>query len=170
VTSRVAGKDAIKGNLNGTDRGDYVRFFNAGPAVPRGVEMKSYQEFPLPIETDLIRGQCLFVHRPTDRPDLMKSGEYPFGGHFHKRKRLWEIRFQFTLNREFEGDVFFGLEMDNFPNLSCLVDKAGMLVISSFKRLCPSLYFSKGDDPKGTVSGELSGDRSSSHCGCSIRS
>jgi len=128
--------------------------FNADPSGPRGIEFRSNADAPYPMETDCARGQFLFLHKPTGNPDLLKSGKYPYSDHMHHRKRTWEFRCQFTLKREIEGQLFVGLEMDEYPYLSWLADKSGMLIINSFRRLCPELYFSKGEDPKKAV-GEI---------------
>lgn len=128
--------------------------YNAIPAGPRGIEFRSNADTPYPFETDCARGQFLFLHKPTGNPDLMKLGKYPYSEHMHKRKRTLEFRVEFTLKREIEGQMFVGLEMDEYPYLSWLADKSGMLIINSFQRLCRDLYFSKGDDPKTAV-GEI---------------
>lgn len=156
----AATSNAEKGIAHGTRDGQSQKedgclvMFNADPAVPRGVELRSSPDEPLPTETDCAQGCFMAIHKPTDRPDLMKSGKYPYSGHMHKRKRTWEFRFQFTLKREIEGEVFIGLEMDDYPYLSWIADKTGMMIINSFQRLCSGLYFSKGDDPK-TAKGEI---------------
>jgi hypothetical protein len=134
--------------------GGRIVIFNADPSFPKGVEYASSQSTSCAIETDVARSRYLLLHKPTDCPGLMKSGKYPYGGHFHTRKRNWEIRIQFTLKRDIKGaEVYIGLAMDEYPNLSWLADKAGLLMIQSFQRFASGLYFSRGDDPK-KVKGE----------------
>lgn len=145
---------ASGGNDGKTAAAECMILFNAKPAGPRGIEFKSNADTPYPVETDCARGHFLIIHKPTGNPDLMKAEKYPYSEHMHKRRRIWEFRCQFTLKRDIDGPLFVGLEMDEYPYLSWLADKSGMLIINSFQRLCRELYFSKGDDPKTTV-GEI---------------
>jgi len=55
--------------------------------------------------------RCLVLHRPTHEPSLNTSGDYPYGWHFHGRKRLWEVRVQARFKHLPTGPIYFGLEL-----------------------------------------------------------
>lgn len=69
---------------------------------------------PVEFESDNFKGRLLFLHRPVSTYDNAETAEtYPYKGHFHGRKRLWEMRFQGKFKRR-PGMLFCGIELENY--------------------------------------------------------
>mmetsp|Transcript_46598 Transcript_46598/g.135708 ORF Transcript_46598/g.135708 Transcript_46598/m.135708 type:complete len:385 (+) Transcript_46598:144-1298(+) len=101
-----------------------------------------------PFENELCKGYLLPMHKPTKNADRMASGQYLHGGHFHGRKRLWEFRLQFQFKRAVQGNMLFGVELDDYVPLNPTAKRLMGMTVSALRQVVGSdLYHSVGDDP-----------------------
>eukprot|EP00928_Gymnodinium_smaydae_P089002 TRINITY_DN73017_c0_g1_i1.p1 TRINITY_DN73017_c0_g1~~TRINITY_DN73017_c0_g1_i1.p1 ORF type:complete len:415 (-),score=65.56 TRINITY_DN73017_c0_g1_i1:76-1251(-) len=152
--SRSRGR-AVPGALDlsdseGNGEKGHLVLVNAAPCGPPGAVFQSNAPEPCPFETDISSGNYLFIHRPTDDPERVESGDYPYGDHMHGRRRLWEFRMQFRFKRKVEGEVFFGVEQDRYYPVSMVERYLVSSFVSLIRRAAPGMYHSHGDDPVTT--------------------
>jgi len=103
-------------------------------------------------ENDLCTCKVLVMHTPTHEPKRMTSGEYPFCGHLHDKKRNWEIRLQLRFKKVPER-LYFGVELAKFVAVSGTARAVQKALVSACKKIVGDCYHSNGDDP-AAVSGE----------------
>lgn len=111
--------------------------------------VRSNPEMPYPFDNDMASGQFLPLHRPTYDKARNKSGRYPYGYHFHGRKRLWEVRMHFKFKQDITENLFFGIELEAYVPLNAGTQRLmGITMAALRKAVGSSLYHSIGDDPK----------------------
>jgi hypothetical protein len=124
---------------------------NAVPCGPKGVVYKTNSLEPCFFDSGVCKGEYIFIHRPTDRPDKMKSGHYPYSDHMHDRRRLWEFRIQMTFSQHVSTrDIYFGCEQDRYYPIGPVERYVSNSVISLLRRAASGMYQSHGDDPTTT--------------------
>jgi len=108
-----------------------------------------------PFETEVCSGKVLVLHKPTDEPARLASGNYPYAKHMHGRRRTFEVRIQICFKDvERRGKVYFGCELDRFYKIGALELYFGRTINDMIKKCATGMYQSYGDDPD-RVSGEL---------------
>lgn len=120
---------------------------NAAPCTPAGEVTYSNAGEATAFDSGACKGKYLMLHRPTDDPDRMASGDYAYGEHMHGRKRLWEFRVQLTPTEDIEGDVYFGAEKDRYLPLSLAqiaIAEAVSLLVSNAAQ---GIHHAAGEDP-----------------------
>jgi hypothetical protein len=101
---------------------------------------------------DFAKFRFLVLHRPTHNQALDKSGDWKYGWHFHKRKRLWEVRVQVQFKQKPEGPIWFGLEMT--PGQAQAKSRQKDILLGLLRSaLGGGFYQSTGDDINGAPQG-----------------
>jgi hypothetical protein len=133
------------------------RICDEGTSVPSKGLFLGNSEEAMPIETDMLSGRCLAMHRATYDKELDKSGAYRYGEYFLGKKRLWELRFQFQFKRTPPAvkDVMIGIELEDYVETSAATKKMMAIIVENLKTAVgKNIYHTIGDDPK-RVTGPL---------------
>lgn len=104
-------------------------------------------------ENDLCSVKFVMMHKPTHKPELEKTGRYPFSAFLNGKRRLWEFRLQLRLKRPPQGQVFFGVELDHYAPVSGLARQGQKALVAACTSVVGDCYHTNGDDP-ATVHGE----------------
>jgi len=134
--------------------GGCLKLVNAAPCSPRGAVFQSNSLEECCFDSGVCHGSFVAIHKPTDDPTRIESGEYPYSQHMHGRRRLWEFRIQLRFREAIEGDVYFGCEQDRYYNLGFVERLGSNSVVSLVKGIATGMYQTHGDNPE-TGSGEL---------------
>jgi len=128
---------------------------NAAPCAPLGQPSRSDCTDPVEFDSGICHGSWLCVHKPTQEPDKMASGNYPFAEHLHHRKRLWEFRLQLHFRDSVPAEnVFFGCEQDRYYPVGTVERYISSSVIALLRHAsADNMYQSHGEDP-ASVQGE----------------
>jgi len=121
-----------------------------GSMVPSSGLVIGNPENPCPFENDWVSGICLPLHRATYDKDLNKTGNYRYGKYFLKKKRLWEMRFQFTFKKKPPPprDTFFGVILEEYVPMNAATKKMMAILVAALKKAVgKQIYHTPGDDP-----------------------
>eukprot|EP00927_Polykrikos_kofoidii_P059419 TRINITY_DN54577_c0_g1_i1.p1 TRINITY_DN54577_c0_g1~~TRINITY_DN54577_c0_g1_i1.p1 ORF type:complete len:375 (-),score=79.84 TRINITY_DN54577_c0_g1_i1:113-1162(-) len=97
--------------------------------------------------------KMVVMHKPTNNPEARQSKTYPFSWHLAGKRRLWEIRLQMRFKKIPQGQMFFGIELDQYISLSLQTRLAQTALVTACQSVVGDCYHSKGDNPK-KVDGE----------------
>lgn len=143
--------NAARRNAKAASSEDYLSFFNAAPQTPLGVEYGVNPQQAIPFESPLAHGCYLPMAVPTHDPVRCKAGDYPYSDHFHKRRRLWEVRLQFTLREAVDASsIFFGVEQDKYVPVQQKNRTLGNAVLAGIRRVAPGFHETYGENPETT--------------------
>lgn len=116
---------------------------------------------PYHFENEFLVGKVLPLTRPVCNKSLDNEKGWLYGKHFANRKRMWEIRYQFTFKKPIDGRLFFGVQGHDFNEWSWPTLKTFELILAAVRKGMgvvtggdQGIYFTMGDDPK-KVNGEV---------------
>jgi len=120
----------------------------AKPCSPLGHTFGNNDPAPTFFDCGDASGSVLILHKPTCDMSSNQSGNYQYSEHMHTRKRLWEFRWQLSFKTEVQGDVFIGLEQDEYKRVSWVQRCAASGVLAALRGASGgAMHHSYGDDP-----------------------
>jgi hypothetical protein len=105
-------------------------------------------------ENEFASVKFVVMHRPTPSPKAESSGQYPFSTHLAGKRRLWELRFQLRLRRKPEGQLFFGVVLDQYISVSTMAKQGQKALVAACQGIVGDCYHTNGDKAARTE-GEL---------------
>eukprot|EP00930_Biecheleria_cincta_P021732 TRINITY_DN16015_c0_g1_i1.p1 TRINITY_DN16015_c0_g1~~TRINITY_DN16015_c0_g1_i1.p1 ORF type:complete len:400 (-),score=45.08 TRINITY_DN16015_c0_g1_i1:139-1287(-) len=122
---------------------------NAAPCGPKGQSSRSDCMEATEFDSGICHGAWLCIHKPTNDPERIASGDYPYADHFHTRKRLWEFRLQLKFREPVDGEVIFGCEQDRYYHVPTVEKYISSTVIGLLRTAAgDAMYQTHGDDPR----------------------
>jgi len=96
---------------------------------------------PQPFENEYCKGRWFATHKP-------ENVQAPYGEHYSKKKRLWEVHWQLEFKKIPERSLVFGLELQQYVPLSPWARQLQGWVVKLLQQCVGNnLYHSAGDDP-----------------------
>lgn len=138
-------------SLKGAPDGGHIACVVAEPFEPRGQVSFSNASETVTLESEVCAVKWLWLHKPTDNSSRLESGDYPYSDHMHGRKRLWEMRAQIVFKKPVDGNIFVGIELDQFHKKSALQRYLGESLKAALRHVTGGVYNSDGDDPQTTA-------------------
>lgn len=121
---------------------------------PQGLHW-SNPRAPYEFENEFCTGKYIFFHPPTCK-ESEGAGVLDFRKYFKGKKRVWEMRIEFTFKVPPASDapLYFGIEMEKYVPLSQASKRVVSVAAAAIRKAVGGLYQSPGDNP-ADVQGEL---------------